>query len=210
LKPPQQTSIIAAMSEREPLRAPSDGQFLAGRLLIAMPGIEDPRFERAVVLICSHDEQHAMGIAVNRPVDGLTVPGLLKRLGVEPVIELPPDDVLLGGPVSPERGFVLHTNDYLCEDSSVDVGGGVALTATSEVLTALGSHNRRPRRSILTLGYAGWGAGQLEYEIREGVWLTCEADESLLFGDDHEHKWTIARAKIGASAAQLSSHTGRA
>ncbi|HXQ46921.1 MAG TPA: YqgE/AlgH family protein [Caulobacteraceae bacterium] len=198
------------MSEREPLRSAGGPSYLGGRMLIAMPGIEDPRFERAVLLVCTHDEQHAMGIAVNRPVEGLTVPGLLERLGVKPVIELPPDFVLLGGPVSPERGFVLHTDDYRCEDSSVDVGGGVALTATREVLTAIGSHNRRPRRSILTLGYAGWGAGQLEHEIREGVWLTCEADEALLFGDDHEHKWSMALAKIGVSAQQLSSLTGRA
>jgi putative transcriptional regulator len=179
-------------------------------MLIAMPGIEDPRFERAVVLICSHDDQHAMGLAVNRPVEGLTVPSLLARLGVEATIELPSDFVLLGGPVSPERGFVVHTNDYLCEDSSVDVGDGVALTNTREVLVAMASHNRRPRRSILTLGYAGWGAGQLESEIREGVWLTCDADHDLLFGDDHEHKWSMALAKIGASAEQLSAHTGRA
>jgi putative transcriptional regulator len=198
------------MSEREPQRSASGPSYLAGRMLIAMPGIGDPRFERAVLLVCSHDEQHAMGIAVNRPVEGLTVPGLLERLGVKPVIELPADFVLLGGPVSPERGFVLHTSDYRCEDSSVDVGPGVALTATREILTALGSHNRRPRRSILTLGYAGWGAGQLEHEIREGVWLICEADETLVFGDDHEHKWTAALAKIGVTAQQLSPHTGRA
>ena len=198
------------MPDRDPHRSAVDPSFLAGRMLIAMPGIEDPRFERAVILICTHDDQHAMGLAVNRPVDGLTVPDLLKRLGVEPTAELPGDCVLLGGPVTPERGFVVHTNDYLCEDSSVDVGDGVALTNTRDVLVAMASHNRRPRRSILTLGYAGWGAGQLENEIREGVWLTCDADESLLFGDDHEHKWTMALAKIGASAEQLSAQTGRA
>ena len=198
------------MPDRDQLRSAVVPSFLAGRMLIAMPGIEDPRFERAVILICTHDDQHAMGLAVNRPVDGLTVPGLLKRLGVEPTAELPSDCVLLGGPVTPERGFVLHTNDYLCEDSSVDVGDGVALTHTRDVLVAMASHNRRPRRSILTLGYAGWGAGQLESEIREGVWLTCDPDETLLFGDDHEHKWTMALAKIGASAEQLSAQTGRA
>ncbi len=198
------------MSERQPQGCAGDPRFLGGRILIAMPGIGDPRFERAVVFICSHDDQHAMGIAVNRPVEGLTVPSLLERLGVKPTIEIPADLVLLGGPVSPERGFVLHTSDYRCDDSSLDVGPGVALTATREVLTALGSHNRRPRRSILTLGYAGWGAGQLEHELREGVWLTCEPDEGLLFGDDHERKWPRALAKIGASAGHLSPETGRA
>jgi putative transcriptional regulator len=210
LKTPQQAPIIRLMPDRDPHRSAVAPSFLTGRMLIAMPAIEDPRFERAVVLVCTHDDQHAMGVAVNRPVEGLTVPSLLSRLGVEPKIELPEDFVLLGGPVSPERGFVVHTNDYLCEDSSVSVGDGVALTNTREILVAMGSQTRRPRRSILTLGYAGWGAGQLESEIREGVWLTCDADEALLFGDDHEHKWSMALAKIGANADQLSAHTGRA
>ncbi len=198
------------MPDRHPHRSASAPSFLAGRMLIAMPGIEDPRFERAVLMICAHDDQHAMGLAVNRPVEGLTVPGLLTRLGVKQAIELPDDLVLLGGPVNPERGFVLHTNDYLCEESSQAVGDGVALTTTLQVLEAMASHNRRPRRAILTLGYAGWGAGQLESEIREGVWLTCDPDDDLLFGDDHEHKWSMALAKMGVGAEVLSPETGRA
>jgi putative transcriptional regulator len=198
------------MPDRDPHRSAIAPSFLAGRMLIAMPGIEDPRFERAVLMICAHDEQHAMGLAVNRPVEGLTVPGLLTRLGVKQAIELPDDLVLLGGPVNPERGFVLHTNDYLCEESSQTVGDGVALTTTLQILEAMASHNRRPRRSILTLGYAGWSAGQLESEIREGVWLTCDADDDLLFGDDHEHKWSMALAKMGVGAEVLSPETGRA
>jgi len=198
------------MPDRDSHRSAIAPSFLTGRMLIAMPGIEDPRFERAVLMICAHDDQHAMALTVNRPVEGLTVPGLLMRLGVKQTIELPADFVLLGGPVSPERGFVLHTNDYICEQSSQAVGDGIALTTTLPVLEALASHNRRPRRSILTLGYAGWGAGQLESEIREGVWLTCDADDELLFGDDHEHKWSMALAKMGVGAEVLSPQTGRA
>ena len=198
------------MPDRDPHRSDQAPSFLTGRMLIAMPGIEDPRFERAVLMICAHDEQHAMGLAVNRPVDGLTVPGLLTRLGVKQEIELPDDVVLLGGPVTPERGFVLHTNDYVCEDATQEVGDGVALTTTLQILEAMASRNRRPRRSILTLGYAGWCAGQLESEIRDGVWLTCDPDESLLFGDDHEHKWSMALAKMGFGAEVLSAQTGRA
>ena len=198
------------MPDRDPYRSATPPSFLTGRMLIAMPGIEDPRFERAVLMICAHDDQHAMGLAVNRPVEGLTVPGLLTRLGVKQQIELPPDLVLLGGPVNPERGFVLHTNDYLCEESSQAVGDGVALTTTLQILEAMASRNRRPRRAILTLGYAGWDAGQLESEIREGVWLTCDADDELLFGDDHEHKWSMALAKMGVGAEVLSPETGRA
>jgi putative transcriptional regulator len=198
------------MPDRDSHRSASAPSFLAGRMLIAMPGIEDPRFERAVLMVCAHDDQHAMALAVNRPVEGLTVPSLLTRLGVKQTIEVAPDFVLLGGPVSPERGFVLHTNDYICEQSSQSVGDGIALTTTLPVLEAMASHNRRPRRAILTLGYAGWGAGQLESEIREGVWLTCDADDELLFGDDHEHKWSMALAKMGIGAEVLSAQTGRA
>lgn len=188
-----------------------DSAFLSGQMLIAMPGIGDPRFERALVLICAHDEGHAMGIAVNRPVEGLTLPDLLSRLDVKSTIEIPQDLVLLGGPVDRERGFVLHTDDYLAGEHSLTVGDGVALTATREVLEAMAGHGHPPpRRSLLALGYSGWGAGQLEREIRENVWLTCEADEGLIFGGDHASKWSKALAKIGVDPSLLSSTAGRA
>ncbi len=174
-----------------------------------MPGIGDPRFDHAVVVMCAHTPEHAMGLALNRPVDGLTVPSLLERLGVESTIELPEELVLFGGPVERERGFVLHTDDYLCADSSMPVARGVALTATREILQVM-ADDRRPRRSMLALGYAGWGPGQLEKEIRESVWLTCDPDEALLFGDDYDNKWALALAKIGVSAGMLSSQAGRA
>jgi putative transcriptional regulator len=183
---------------------------LSGALLIAMPGIGDERFERAVVLVCAHNAEHAMGLAVNRPVEGLTVPDLLQRLGVESTIEVPDDLVLMGGPVERERGFVLHTTDYLSPASSIPIGESVALTATREVLGALASHNQRPRRAILALGYAGWGPGQLEQEIRDNVWLTCPADEALIFGHDHDHKWSRALAKLGVDAEHLTAQAGRA
>ena len=184
--------------------------FLCGQLLIAMPGIGDPRFERAVVLVCAHDQEHAMGLALNRPVDGLTVPDLLKRLDIEAEIEVPPDLVLVGGPVERERGFVLHTDDFNSPESTVELTGGLGLTATRDVLDAMGSRIRHPRRAILALGYAGWGPGQLEQEVRDNIWLICDADEDLLFDDDHEHKWTRALAKLGISADHLSAQAGRA
>ena len=187
-----------------------DDGFLSGQMLIAMPGIGDPRFERALVLICAHDETHAMGLAVNRPVEGLTIPDLLRRLDVSSSLHVPEDLVLMGGPVERERGFVLHTDDYVCEPSSLLVADGLVLTATRDVLEALASQSRHPRKAVMALGYAGWGAGQLERELRENVWLTCEADEAILFGDDHEHKWSRALAKIGVSAEHLSAQAGRA
>jgi putative transcriptional regulator len=185
------------------------GGFFTGQLLIAMPGISDPRFERALILICAHDEEHAMGLAVNSPVEGLTVPDLLDKLGVTATITLPPDLVLIGGPVERERGFVLHSTDYRGENS-LDVGEGVALTATREVLEAMAGHNTAPAQSLLALGYAGWGAGQLEEEIKQNVWLTCEPDESLIFGHDFETKWSRALAKLGVDPQRLSSVAGRA
>lgn len=175
-----------------------------------MPGIGDPRFERAVILLCAHNDDHAMGLAVNRPVDGLTVPHLLTRLGVESTISMPEDLVLFGGPVERERGFVLHTKDYAVATSTLEVATGIGLTATREVLQAMADTATRPRKSVLALGYAGWDAGQLEYELQQNVWLTCDADESLVFGDDHEHKWGVALSKIGVHPERLSSLSGRA
>jgi putative transcriptional regulator len=194
----------------DPLGRREMSGYLVGRILIAMPGIEDPRFERAVVLMCAHSAEHAMGITLNRPVEGLTVPDLFRRLGVETSLALPEDLVLFGGPVDRERGFVLHTDDYMCGDSSQRVCDGVARTATREVLEAMGDQDRRPRRSLLALGYAGWGAGQLERELQENVWLTCDPDEPLLFGHDYEMKWSKALAKIGVTADRLSTQAGRA
>ena len=186
-----------------------EGGFLSGQLLIAMPGISDPRFERALILICAHDDDHAMGLALNRPIGGLTVPDLLERLEIKSTIKLPPDLVLMGGPVERERGFVLHTSDYHGEHS-IEVGADFALTATREVLEAMATHNGAPSRSLLALGYAGWGAGQLENEIKQNVWLTCEPDEDLIFAHDYDRKWGRALTKLGVDPERLSSAAGRA
>ena len=185
------------------------GGFFSGQLLIAMPGISDPRFERALILVCAHDGEHAMGVAVNRPVEGLTLPDLLSRLDIKTSIVLPPDLVLMGGPVERERGFVVHTDDYMGEHS-LEIGAGLGLTATREVLEAIASRDHQPRRAFLALGYAGWGAGQLEDEIKENVWLTCDPDEALVFDADYDSKWTRALTKIGVDPDRLSSIAGRA
>jgi len=189
---------------------PTSSEFLAGRMLIAMPGIGDPRFERAVVFLCTHDDEHAVGLAVNRPVDGLMLSELLEKIGVEPPVRRVADEaVLVGGPVERERGFVLHTDDYLIEGVSVPVMEGLALTTTRDVLEVMGG-TQGPRKAILALGYAGWGPGQLDREVRESVWLVCDPDEVLLFGDDHEHKWSHALEKLGISPAMLAMEGGNA
>jgi putative transcriptional regulator len=186
------------------------GDFLAGRMLIAMPGIDDPRFERAVILMCAHSGEHAMGIAVNMPIETLSLDALFQRLGVETTIRLPARPVLQGGPVERERGFVLHTNDYTAPDSTLQVAEGLALTSTREILEAMGDTQRRPRCAALALGCASWSSGQLEREIRDNIWLACDPDEALIFDDDHDTKWERALAKIGVRAEQLSMQAGRA
>jgi putative transcriptional regulator len=188
---------------------PPSGDFLAGRMLIAMPGIDDPRFDRAVILMCAHSSEHAMGIAVNMPLEGLSLPDLFSRLGVE-TGRVPDRPVLSGGPVERERGFVLHTDDYSAPESTLQVGEGLALTATREVLEAMGDAKRRPRCATLALGCANWGSGQLEREIRDNIWLSCEPDEDLIFDDDYDTKWERALGKIGVRAEQLSHQAGRA
>jgi len=188
-----------------------EGDFLSGRLLIAMPGIGDPRFERAVILMCAHSEDYAMGIAVNDPVDGLSLAELFSRLGVKTdLASLAEQAVLSGGPVEKERGFVIHTSDFATSDSTLPVTGAVSLTPTREVLEAMGDAERRPRQALLALGCAQWGSGQLEEEIRANVWLACDADEGLIFDDDHQTKWARALAKIGVRPDHLSAQAGRA
>jgi putative transcriptional regulator len=187
-----------------------DADFLAGRLLIAMPGIGDARFERAVILMCAHSADNAMGVTINHPLDGLSLGELLNRLGVQVDRARMSQAVRAGGPVERERGFVIHSADYSTSDSTVPVSDGIALTPTREVLEALADAERRPRQSMLALGCATWGAGQLEQEIRENVWLACDADEGLVFDEDHQTKWSRALAKIGVRPDHLSAQAGRA
>jgi len=187
-----------------------DGEFLDGRLLIAMPGIGDPRFERAVILMCTHSDESAMGVAVNNPVEGLSLSHLLERLEVKPNTSRLDQLVLAGGPVERERGFVIHTDDFSTADATLPVTDGIALTPTREVLEAIADADRRPRHSVLALGCAVWGAGQLEQEIRDSVWLSCDADEDLVFDDDYGSKWARALAKIGVAVDHLSTQSGRA
>ncbi len=178
---------------------------------MAMPGIEDPRFERAVILLCSHDDRHAMGLTINRPVGGLTTEGLLRKLGVDPG-RAGPAAVLLGGPVDQERGFVLHTREESAVTTATTLAmpGGLALSNTQDILESLAGRRPRPRQAVMAIGYAGWDGGQLEREIRESVWLICEPDEAIVFDQDHDQKWSRALAKLGVSADRLSAQPGRA
>lgn len=182
--------------------------YLAGQLLVAMPQLSDPRFARTVVYLCAHSEEGAMGLVVNRPFEGLHFTDLLDQLGIPGSPECETVRVQFGGPVEGGRGFVLHSAEYLVETSMV-VAGQVALTATVDVLKAM-ARGDGPRRHLLALGYSGWGAGQLDSELRENAWLTVPADPELLFDTDLESKWGRAMAKLGINPAILSGQAGHA
>lgn len=181
---------------------------LAGRILVAMPGIDDERFEYAVILVCTHEGDHAMGLRLDLPAPGVDLAYVLEALNVNHhgATGRP---VLLGGPVEPERGFVLHTDDWFSDETSLRIHGGMAVTGTRDALSAMGEITG-PARSALVLGYAGWDEGQLEEELSENVWLTLDADADLIFDEDYAGKWSRALALLGVDAANLSSHGGTA
>jgi len=182
---------------------------LAGQVLVAMPGIGDPRFEHAVILVCAHGPEHAMGLRLDRPAPGVDLKQVLTKLDTPAPLSSDGRAVLIGGPVERERGFVLHTDDWATE-ASLSFGEGLAMTGTREALIAMTDPVSGPRRSVLLLGYAGWGEGQLEEELGENVWLTGEADLDLIFDDHFETKWSRALKRIGVDAAMLSGQSGRA
>lgn len=188
----------------------NDASSLTGRLLVAMPGIGDPRFEHAVILICAHGPDHAMGLRIDRPARGVDLKTVLDKLEAHAPEQSIGRAVLMGGPVERERGFVLHTDDWGVGEDTLPFGDGLAMTGTREALAAMTDEVGGPRRSTLLLGYAGWGEGQLEDELAENVWLTADADLDLIFDGDHDSKWTRVLALMGVDAARLSSQGGRA
>ncbi|MFY9685388.1 MAG: YqgE/AlgH family protein [Pseudolabrys sp.] len=195
--------------------APGRG-YLDGQMLIAMPAMSDERFTRAVIYVCAHSTEGAMGIIVNQPAQNIKFPDLLVQLEVIPAaerIQLPgrAEDVkvLKGGPVETGRGFVLHSADFFIENSTLPIDEGVCLTATLDILKAIARGNG-PASAILALGYAGWAPGQLEEEIQQNGWLHCSADPELIFGQDTAMKYEKALRKIGIDPGMLSSQSGHA
>jgi putative transcriptional regulator len=185
-----------------------EGGWLTGQLLIAMPTMRDPRFAQTVVYMCAHSPEGAMGIVINKPLEGLSFEALLRQLGIEPS---PPSRVIrmhAGGPVETGRGFVLHTADWV-QDGSLQVNDGFALTASIDVLKEI-ARGGGPREGILALGYAGWGPGQLDEEIQQNAWLSIPADERLVFGADLSAKWREALALLKIDPLRLSGSAGRA
>ena len=190
-------------------RANEGDNFLEGKMLIALPGMPDPRFEKTLIYMCAHSGEGAMGIIVNKAVEGLSFPELMKKLEVQTTDKTPNMPVLYGGPMETGRGFVLHTGDYDSQEATLPVAEDVSLTTTVEILRAM-SEGRGPQQAIFALGYAGWSPGQIENELRGNGWLHCDADPSLLFGPGLDGKWAAALRKIGIDVSSLSAHTGRA
>ena len=182
---------------------------LSGQLLVAMPGMGDPRFERSVIFLCAHSAEGAMGLIVNRPVPDLSFEDLLDQLGLELGSGQPPIRVHFGGPVEVSRGFVLHSTDYGGQGATLQVDDRFGMTATLDILEEIAA-GRGPEASFLALGYAGWGPGQLEDEIGRNGWLTCEAAPEIVFAERNDDKWSRALRTLGVDPLGLSAASGRA
>ncbi|WP_326524088.1 YqgE/AlgH family protein [Sphingomonas sp.] len=181
--------------------------FLTGQFLLAMPGIGDPRFDRAVIAMCSHDENGALGIGLGSVLDGLSFHDVLKQLDIDPGMT-PDVPVCLGGPCEPRRGFVLHSRDWSGADS-VDVAGRWVLSGTLDVLKAIAA-GTGPARWVPALGYAGWGEGQLDGEMTRHGWFNVAGDDALLFDRAADDRWEAGFAGAGINPRLLAATTGRA
>ena len=185
---------------------------LANHFLVAMPGMTDPFFYRSVIYICEHNDDGAMGLIINAPID-ITVAGMLKQVDIEPVhpqiykehLNMP---VLNGGPVSEDRGFILHEpkDEY---HSSIKMTDALTVTTSKDILGVLGTE-AEPKNYIVALGYSGWTAGQLENELAENAWLTVKADPEVIFKTPVHERWKKAVEMLGIDPAQLSTEAGHA
>lgn len=182
---------------------------LTGQLLIAMPGMPDPRFEHSLIYLCAHSDEGAMGLIVNKPSADVTFGNLIDQLSIDEG----PEDVAglrvhFGGPVELGRGFVLHSPDFRSEMTTLNVDDGFAMTGTLDVLENI-ARGTGPAKRLIVLGYAGWGPGQLESEIAANGWLTCDASTALVFDTADGDKWEAALGTLGISPLALSSEGGR-
>lgn len=182
--------------------------YLTGQMLMAMPQMRDPRFQRSVIYVCVHNNNGAMGLVVNRLVGSLTFPDLLQQLNIDTDNLKQSIRVHFGGPVESGRGFVLHSNDFKDTGTTV-VPGGLALTATIDILKAIAAGGG-PKRCLLALGYAGWGPKQLDGELQANAWLSGPADDDIVFDGDLESKWDRALSRIGIAPDKLLGLSGDA
>jgi putative transcriptional regulator len=182
---------------------------LTGKLLIAMPEMGDPRFERSVVYLCAHSDEGAMGLIVNKPTDDVVLGDLLEQLDIPQGPSTRNIIVHYGGPVEHGRGFVLHSSDYQSDTATLQVDSRFGMTATVDILQEL-ARGEGPSSALMALGYAGWGPNQLEEELQENGWLVCDAELELVFGTSDTDKWMSALHSMGIDALNLSASQGRA
>jgi len=182
---------------------------LTGRILIAMPGMADTRFDQAVIFVCAHSDEGAMGLVINKIADDLKLSDLLEQLDIEAKPGARRLPIHFGGPVESGRGFVLHDADYASSISTLEVSDTFAMTATLDILEDMAVGDG-PDAALIALGYAGWGPGQLEGEIAENAWLICDASAKLVFGTRAGGKWAAALECLGISPMALSAEYGTA
>lgn len=189
--------------------APEHDLNLTGEMLIAMPGMGDPRFTHSVVLMCAHSSDGAMGLIINKPVDGMSLGALMDQLSIKADGTVPQAGLYFGGPVETGRGFVLHTPDYRSNLSTMDIDGRFAMTATQDILEDIATGGG-PTQALVALGYSGWGPGQLEAEIAANGWLICDATHALVFDEDDATTWPAAMKSLGVDPISLSATAGHA
>lgn len=183
--------------------------FLYGKLLIAMPGMSDPRFEQSVILMIAHSDTGAMGLIVNKPIPQLGFRDLMQKMDIAVSDQTSVKPVLFGGPCETDHGYVLHGQERSNRQSTLPVTPDILLTPTVDMLRAI-ADGRGPERWLMALGYAGWGPGQIESEIVANGWIHCDADAGLVFDAEADDKWRLAFGKLGAGLSGLSSEAGRA
>jgi putative transcriptional regulator len=181
---------------------------LTGHILLATPQMQDELFEHAAVFICSHDEEGAVGIILNKPLESITFLELLAHLKMEAPKELHADKIHFGGPVEMNRGFVLHSTDYM-HPTSLEIHEYIAITSNLDVFKTI-HEGKGPKDMLIALGYAGWGKGQLEQEIQESSWIHVPATPDLIFKKDSKDKWESAIRSLGIDSNFLATETGRA
>ncbi len=182
---------------------------LGGKCIVAMPDMEDPRFRQSVVAICSHSDEGAMGLILNKPIEDVRLIDLLSQLSLSEDHVDKETPVHFGGPVESGRGFVLHSTDYHSGLSAMQVGDDFSMTSTLDVLEEI-SKGQGPEKALFTLGYSGWSAGQLEAEIAANAWLVTPCDHDLVFDTKDARKWSAALGRIGIDPSTLSGSGGRA
>lgn len=210
---------LIVMSPKRLIADPIEPASLQGRLLVAMPGLDDPSFDHSVIYLCQHDAESAMGLVLNQPIMGLNFERMMEELGIEIKPEVQTQErIYNGGPVQSDRGFVLHSLDYFIDDitlplnidlETTEVRRGLGLTVSRDILVDL-SNGKGPSQALIALGYAGWDAGQLEAEIRNNAWLVAPASPDIIFSHDPAHIWQKALKTLGIAPEHLSHIAGEA